>query len=246
MKTFYCWVILISVNWGDSPAPLDRVATDILNCFYDLFLTQLVKQATRVVANARSILDLVLCSKPDSVNDLKIILGVSDHYAILFNVDVKANISPSPNRHVFNFKRAKWDELCMYISFKKLTYIKFNVYNNVNEAWDAYTNVILQCNVKRRAVHPWISYDVVKLLRKRDKVYKQSGQCSKFFELKNKAKSAVRNAYNRYMWSLGSKDQRDLWKFMRSKVSSASPQSFLIMACLLPVLLKLVQRLINF
>ena len=74
-----------------------EVNIKLLNIVNNHFLTQHVKQATR----GHNILDLVFTTNPDKVTDLK----MSDHDAIIFDINLKPSTNRKQLRKVFMFKK---------------------------------------------------------------------------------------------------------------------------------------------
>ena len=232
----------LNADWNDPPIPRDRVASDFLSTFYDLFLMQLVTKATRIKNNSRSILDLVLCIVSESVYNLNVIPGVSDHLAIAFSYNVYVKRTPPPRRHVYNFKRANWQKLSA--KFCELLPLNFQQYaDDVDGAWVEYRTLffecvdscIFKCFIRNRKQHDWIDSDIVKSIKRRDRLYKKCtkhptpSRWERYRVVRNALKRMIRNAYDKYMHSLGlAKNRKKLWKFMRSKLNNSNSGTFLI------------------
>lgn len=231
----------LMIDWGVTPKPLDSVACDFLSSFYDLFLTQLVLQATRIAGGCRSILDLVLCSVPDIVCNLRIIPGVSDHLALTFSVSINPNRPAAPRRQVFNYKRADWSKLNS--EFHSRLGLDFSLFSNADEAWQAWkaafflcvNSCIPTCFVKNRKHHPWITPDIVKKIKKRNRHFKHCTKrpsvekWEKYRLMRNSVRRLIRDAYGDFLHSLGLPDNRKkLWAFIRSRLRKFSAPAFLI------------------
>ena len=75
---------------------------DIVNSH---FLTQHVKQPTR----GHHILDLVFTSNPDMVTNLEVQSGMSNHDAIIFDINLKPSLNRKQPRKVFIFKKGNME-----------------------------------------------------------------------------------------------------------------------------------------
>ena len=75
---------------------------DIIN---DLSLTQMVKEPTR----GRIILDLVFTSNPNLVQSVQVISGMSDHDALITDVNMRPAVNRKPPRKAFNFKKGNME-----------------------------------------------------------------------------------------------------------------------------------------
>ena len=67
-------------------------------------LSQLISQATKPTSN--SILDLLITSSPNLIEDIQAATGISDHLAIIYNVDLEPHIPKKPSRKVYQFHKA--------------------------------------------------------------------------------------------------------------------------------------------
>ncbi len=70
-------------------------------------LSQLVLEPTR----KRNTLDLVFTTVPDLVSNINVISGMSDHEAVTFQYDHKADINKKKPRKVYIFKKADHDAI---------------------------------------------------------------------------------------------------------------------------------------
>ena len=66
-------------------------------------LSQLISQATRPTSN--NILDLLITSSPNFIENIQTVPGISDHLAIIFDVNLKPHIPKKPSRKVYNFTK---------------------------------------------------------------------------------------------------------------------------------------------
>ena len=78
-----------------------EVNIKLLNIVNNHFLTQHVRQSTR----GHNILDLVFTINPDKVTDLK----MSDHDAIIFDINLKPSTNRKQPRKVFMFKKGNME-----------------------------------------------------------------------------------------------------------------------------------------
>lgn len=71
----------------------------------DFSFTQRIKSPTRPASGKT--LDLSFSSYPNVVSNINLVSGMSDHLAVLFNINIKATKSPEPPHRVYVYKRAK-------------------------------------------------------------------------------------------------------------------------------------------
>jgi endonuclease/exonuclease/phosphatase family metal-dependent hydrolase len=231
----------LMADWGDTPKPKDKTASEFLSSFYDLFLVQLVLQATRIVDECRSILDLVLCSVPDLICNLDIIPGVSDHLAVAFTISINPNRPAAPRRHVYNYKRANWSKLsAMFVS--KLP-VNFAEFADAGEAWlawkaaffDCVDSCVPKCFIKQRKHHPWITPEIVKKIKKRNRFFKKCSdkptveKWEKYRIVRNSIRRMIRDAYDNFLHTLGlPANRKKLWAFIRSRLRKLSAPAFMV------------------
>jgi hypothetical protein len=96
---------------SEVPRPLNPLANLFLTNFYDFVPHQLVSFPTRDVNGCSSTLDHFLCDTPDIVNNVDVIPGISDHYALLTSPNISIPNSNCIKNKVYNYERANWSRL---------------------------------------------------------------------------------------------------------------------------------------
>ena len=76
----------------------------LLDFLLDNSLSQLISQATRPTSN--NILDLLKTASPNLIENIQAVPGISDHLAIIFDVNLKPHIPRKPSRKVYQFHKA--------------------------------------------------------------------------------------------------------------------------------------------
>ena len=89
--------------------PPSALHNRLLRITEDVSLTQPVKCVTRPTSGKT--LDLLFSSYPNVISDVHTIPGMSDHLAILFQINVKASRSFKPPHKIFDYKRVDFDGL---------------------------------------------------------------------------------------------------------------------------------------
>ena len=75
----------------------------LLDFLFKNSLTQLISQATRPTSN--NILDLLITSSPNLIENILTVPGISDHLAIIFDVNLKPHIQRNPVERCTNFTK---------------------------------------------------------------------------------------------------------------------------------------------
>ena len=179
----------------------------------DFSLTQLVTTPTR----GNNTLDLVITNNSRLVTACRVIPGVSDHDAVLTEINIKPLRNKQTPRKIPLYKNADWEGLKKHIfEFGRSLQSNLNISTPVNQLWH---NIISElerainksiphktANIKDR--QPWINTKIRRLMRKRDKLYyKNKHQPSpeksrKLKTLKQFIQSQSRKAYWDYVEDL--------------------------------------------
>ena len=69
-----------------------------------IIISQLISQTTRPISY--SILNLLIPSSPNLIEDMQSVPGISDHLVIIFDANFKLHIPKKPIRKVYQFYKA--------------------------------------------------------------------------------------------------------------------------------------------
>lgn len=232
------WNLDISWNPNNAPIPHTPVANQFLTSFYDLFLSQLICEATRITQSSRSILDLFLTNVPSSVQSVEVIPGFSDHLAIMATLQYNRPSPKKVTKYVYNYARANWDQLSL--SLLQLLPTPYSLCtSDINYSWNAWKSTLSTCidqaipksKLRNHRQAPWISKLIVASLKKRNALFKQWKKApsevkwEKYRIIRNLVKNNIRNAYEQYIHNIGL-DSKVMWKFVRSKCGNTAPASY--------------------
>lgn len=186
---------------------IDSMAEDFCNILDDFVLIQKNMYATRDSRNPGSlgsILDLVLTNNDSLVENVVVRPSAfdSDHHPLTFKLHAKMRRPDIARRKVYCYKRADfqglqnllqsipWDlvtsDACINISLDKFLDI---VYFAIDQH-------IPQITLKRRSRPPWINNEIMKLVRKKKRLWKRlksSGSQALFMRLKDLRKKTETN-----------------------------------------------------
>ena len=133
---------LNQVSWQDN-STTSKLQNKFIQTFNDLNLEQLINQPTHKNGN---ILDILLTNSPEIISDIEVTeeneICKSDHFGILFFVDIKVSRKKSRKRKIFNFKKAKWDDLN-----NKLRHVNWNhilKHCDADTAWYNFKNKLFE------------------------------------------------------------------------------------------------------
>lgn len=88
-------------------------ATQFVDLLDDLSLTQLITTTTR----GNNTLDLVITNNPSLITACRVISGVSDHDAVLTEINIKSLRNKQTPRKIPLYKKANWEGLKKHISY---------------------------------------------------------------------------------------------------------------------------------
>ena len=145
---------------------------DIAN---DNYLTQMVNEPTR----GSNILDFIFTTTPDLVNSVQACPGMSDHYAVTAELNMRAKPNPKRMRTVYLYKRANWDKIKSDLNQFQQSFMVSSPYvNTVNDNWEALKSAIkdtVKTNIRSKTLKgknnlPWINRELKRAIRKRKRL----------------------------------------------------------------------------
>ena len=138
--------------------------------------SQLISQATRPTSN--NILDLLMTSSPNLIENKQAIPSISDHLAIIFDANLKPHIPKKPSRKVYQFHKANKISLKMKAKAVLDKFVKSDpTKNDINTIWCAVKGILNNLlndyvpyrTIKSRYNLPWITNEIKRSMRKRDR-----------------------------------------------------------------------------
>ena len=226
------------VDWNlGCPTKSDPETEDFCNILDDFFLVQKNLHATRDLRNSGSsgnVLDLVLTNNDILVEDVVVHPHAfdSDHHPLTFKFHAKMRRPNNIQRKVYNYKKADFkglQETLQSIHWNLVTCdncIDTSLIMFQDLLFSAVNQHIPQITIKRRSRPPWINNQIMKLIRKKRKLWKQvksNGSPEiflKFKELRRKTKRLINTSYYYYLQSLSGKLQDNpkcFWSFYTAK-----------------------------
>ncbi|KAK6188800.1 hypothetical protein SNE40_004902 [Patella caerulea] len=181
--------------------------TDILD---DHGLVQLVEEPTR----NNNILDLMLTNLPSKVQRVEVIPGIADHDIVFTELDLSPVIHRQTPRQIPLYRKAKWDNMRTDMKeIQNTTEEMTSSHTSINEIWDTFQVALEKSSslnipsktAKRKDGSPWITDEIRKLIKKRDRLYKKKkksadkGHIEKFKTIKHLIQKKQRHAYWNYI-----------------------------------------------
>ena len=165
-------------SWSTTNTKTAPAHSKFLNFLLGNSLSQLVTKITRPVSN--SVLDLITTTCPQVIDNIESLPGISDHNIVLFNINMKPKIQSKPRRKVPNFKKADPEKLQKLTKEFSHKFISSNPEDNsVDTNWRKIcdflkdlmnSHIPSKMSGGKRHV-PWITPQIKRKMRKRDRLY---------------------------------------------------------------------------
>ena len=202
-----------------------RINELYLNCFSELGLEQTNKSPTRL----KSVLEIYLTNNPDRVLKSEMVPGLGDHESALQTTyQTHLPRSKPPKRNIYLWKKA--DEENILKNCKQFNVFFLNnhsVTDDVNQLWKCVKinlKTVIKDNVPTKTTttnftKPWITTEVKRLIRKKQKWYKKMKSCKsetvkeKYLKIKKECQQKCRTAHSNFINELASEDQFNKKRF---------------------------------
>ena len=170
---------LPGIDW-DKYTNVDGKHSNVKDFFFDLLddygLSQLVNFVTRPASEA--ILDLVLTSNPNLLTNISSSSGISDHDIVSFDLSVSPKIHRKPPRKLWQYRKSETKSLEKYLTEFTETFILEAPSRSVEENWDTFKSTLRHGMeiptkmTKNKTSLPWITHNIKKEMRKKEKLHK--------------------------------------------------------------------------
>ena len=171
-----------------------------------------LKSLTRPAAGRT--LDLVLSTTSNLIQGCHVIPGISDHDAILFEVDVAPKFAPKPPRRVYQFHKGEYEGLRAHLSsFCDQSLASGPKERSVEDNWSIIADSIQEVinkfipskMTKTKRHLPWVSPDIKRLMNNRGRLHKKAKRTGKarqigaYRQLRNRITKSIRDSRAKYV-----------------------------------------------
>ena len=183
--------------------------TDFIDLLHDHGLTQLVQKPTRL----DNTLDLMITNNPTRIIRTEILPGISDHDAVLTELDISPTKVTQPKRDIPLYKKADWEALKAHVDTLN-TKIQTDAENHpVETLWttfrsgleDGINQFIPHKTISPKYHLPWLTPSIRHLTHKKDRAYRAMKKSNSqrhrdtLKSLKAKLQRELRRAYWDYI-----------------------------------------------
>ncbi len=224
------------INWESKTTTNTKTQSKhnlFLNFLNENGLTQLTKEITR--PKSGTILDLVMTSNENLIENVNVCPGVSDHNIVLFDINMTPKLQPKQARKIFKYHKADEQEIRSFIKEQSDTFFQNSPEtNSIDDNWTFFKSTISQAMDKiphkmssGKPSHPYITKDIIRLMNKRDRLYKKARRTKNqrtwcnYKATRNEVQRMIARSHNKYMneiigESLKS-DGKKFWGFIKSQ-----------------------------
>ena len=219
-----CYFSDFNINYDNPSHPMFSNLCTISSLYC---LTQVVTGPTHVHHDdSKSTIDLVFVSEPSSLNrcDTVAPLSNSDHWGILIDFSKKQDKpDKSQGRLIWRYKYADWIKACELIDEFNWDSISTDDIELSWKLWHQQFMSIMNQTIPNRIIPtrrnlPWLNKSIVKLMRKRNQLFKKAkktGDFSHYRLARNRTLAQLRLAKKKYFHSLNPKDPKKFWKAIK-------------------------------
>ena len=210
---------------------VDRHET-FLEMIADHNLTQHVTEITRVDPHhgTENVLDLAISNRPSSIVSSVVVPGVSDHDIPVIEMDVRPVRVTKKPRSVPQYKSAQWDKFSEFMASELNRLSPDSTLNapldtDPNLLWERFRDVIItgmnkfipHRSVRSKLHLPYITVEIQKLIRRRDRLYDQIKKARKNVSYHGRA-SALHTRYKTLKRTIQTKIRISYWSFISNMI----------------------------
>ena len=225
------------ISWEDM-STTSSSTSGAHQCFIEVLnefgLAQVQKHITRPASN--NVLDLIPTTNEGLISQVHTSPGISDHLIVNFDIDISPQSRKCRPRMIWNYTKA--DPTKAHQLLKEATDVYFSSspdLRTLDENWNIFKKTV--CDTmesciphklsKGKISHPWISRDIVRHMRKRDRLYhkakasKDQKDWAKYKVQRNKVQRLVEKAHveclNSTVGNSLASDGKKFWSYVKSK-----------------------------
>lgn len=200
-------------------------------------LQQYVSEPTR----NNHILDLLFCSSPYLINTVNIIPGISDHHAVVANIQTEIKrVNSCESRKVFFFEKGNYSGFSEELLDRLPVFECLSEEYDVHNLWDVFKKMLLQLTDKyvpcidsrklKKRRKPWVTSSTLRIIKKRRRAFdrykktKSSNHLEKLAELTREYKRSIKGAKEQYLNTLNDRlktNPKLFWKYLKGCGSDA-------------------------
>ena len=211
------------------PTSYPSLHKQFLNTIRDMGMEQMIKEPTR----DDNILDLVVTNMPQLIPRTELIPGLGDHDKVYFEMNIKLSHNRQKPRPVPIYKKANWDKMKEDMiktdgDIQELVKDPETTTDKLYTTFEESLKKSIKENIPvkmltKKVEHPWITYEIKKLMRKRDRTYrkwkknKTEEKEKQLKSIKKEIQTKVRRAHWDYVNGLTIRKEGDEHEYEKTK-----------------------------
>ena len=205
------------IDWNqETPSTTNPTTASQHNKFMhildDYSLSQHVKVPTRPAFEKT--LDLLLSTYPNSVSHVFMSSGLSDHLAVIFEINLKPLRSTKPPHKAYIYKKANFDGLNDFISKSSSEFFASNPCgNSVEQNWNSFKHAVttgISQFIPQKSSKPkfsllWITPKIKREMHKKDRLHRRAVRTKDqhhwkaFKRQRNSVSNLIKDSHNSYL-----------------------------------------------
>ncbi|CAC5368405.1 unnamed protein product [Mytilus coruscus] len=195
----------------------------------DIAETYNLTQIHTIPTREGNLLDLLFVTNPTLVKSSNNVPGISDYDIIITDLETKVHHQKSQPRKCYIYKKAKWDQISIDLKHT-LEEVKEKHHQGaeVHQLWDTFKSQLqntMNTNIPNKKIRsrnniPWIKHKQRKMLKKKQRLYKQARKTNKWSNYRSfqkECKKQLRKAEYEYVnqnifEGLNNNDTKPFWK----------------------------------
>jgi len=247
--------ILGDFNMPDFDWPQNTIKENCkFKTMYENFMDNLthfnLDQMVKIPTREKNTLDLLLTNQPNKVHATKTLpgLGTSDHEIVFHEINLQIGRPNQPKRNIKLYGKANWDQFKLDLNKYYNNTFQNQENNDPNHLWELFKITLTKLSSKHipskttkpKSDLPWVTKEIIRLIRKRDKLYSKiktqtssnnhnSSECkSKLKTLRSVIQNSLRKSYWKYLDSVilagdsGNNKNKKFYSFIKHKKTENS------------------------
>ena len=231
-----------SINWANlsvksKPQYGTKVNDELVNIVKDHSLHQRVTDKTR----QNNTLDLIMTTYPGQMDNIRTIPGMSDHGAVVADINLRPQKVKKMPRKVFVYKKANNSKIDEELDRFTTHFMENNPHErSVKENWIIIKTKLLEIisiNIPQRTIKgcpdvPWITHEIKRMIKTRKRLYSKTKGKSKpdlkkrYHQIDKLIKQKLSSEYNSYVNTLLDdtihRNPKKFYQFINAKRSDGS------------------------
>ncbi|KAL8610878.1 hypothetical protein ACOMHN_056733 [Nucella lapillus] len=173
---------LPSIDWSTKTLKSPAKCVEIHNQFLDLMNDAGYEQLVTFPTRGENTLDIFLTSHPSLVPRIEPLPGISDHDIVYLEFDTNPTRQYPTKRTVHQYSKADWSSLRSSADELSLSVLQsFDADSDTEQLWQSLKEGIasmIEKHIPKKTIggknnKPWVDYATLKMIRRRDRLYKQ-------------------------------------------------------------------------